>query len=151
MTPLDQLKSIRSALAELDYSATLLEISEDVPLDMLSVELDCTEDKPYPVLTIAFYPMDDDLDEARFVQFYLQADFEVKPENVDRLGTEIRAANRDMPLGHFNLSREEDQLYFKYVLALPRNNAPDAVFIGDIVDMCAYAHHMLQTRFQPLA
>ena len=151
MNDLEELKSIQLILKQLDYESTLLKKSEDLPLEMLSVALDPDEKGRQQFLTIAIYPMDDELDDAKFIQFYLQSEFIVEKQNLQRVSMEIQSVNRQLPLGHFNLSADEDKLYFKYVLAVPRKLSITDLFLADIMDMCCFSNTAFMGRVEKIA
>ena len=139
MNYLEELEKMKAVLEQLDYKCEVLRKSTDLPLDMLSVMIGEDGDSQQ-YLTIAIYPMQDGLDDSKFVQFYFQAPFEISMDNLGKVLAKIQQVNRQLPLGHFNLSAEVDKLYYKYVLTVPRDMEWKPKFLSDIMDMLSLIH-----------
>ena len=51
----------------------------------------------------------------------------------------INNINRELPLGHFNITVSGIQVYFKYVLAISSTNKINDLHLTDVIDMCTFA------------
>lgn len=147
----EKLHQLGTAIEGLGYAVELLHKSEELPVDMLSIPLeDDTKHRPQ-VLTLTVYPLDDEMDASHFVQCYFQYPFEIRAEHRPQVLEALAAANRELPLGHFNTLPDANGVYFKYVLALPRNGDIGELFLNDVLDMCLYAQEHYLDPFEALA
>lgn len=147
----DKLVKLSAAIEQLGYSAELLTKSEDLPVDMLSLHLENdAKDRPQ-YLTLAIYPLGDELDASNFVQFYFQYPFEIRAENRAQTLETLVGVNQALPLGHFNVSADANSIYFKYVLALAQNQEVEALFLNDVLDMCIYTQQHYMEKLEVFA
>ncbi len=147
----EELRKLGSVVEQLGYSVELLSKSEDLPVDMLSLRLEEDGKNRPQFLTLTIYPLGDELDASSFIQFYFQYPFEISKPHRTQVLQELPAVNQQLPLGHFNISADESRLYFKYVLALPRNLEVAPLFLNDVLDMCIYAQAHFLEQFELLA
>ncbi len=145
------LQQIKTLLDQQGYELTHFEKLIEVPVDLINVVLEEDEKQRPQYLTISLYPSMADLEESIFVQFYFQFPFEVKPENLSLATREIGNVNRLLALGHFNLSKDERVIYFKYVLAFPKDVEMKPGFLNDIMDMCLFPLEKFSNQFEAIA
>ena len=94
-------------------------------------------------ISIIQFPEEENLDGSVFIQFYFESTQDISANNL--VYPEILEINRLLPLGHFNLTKENKKLSYKYVFTAPKNGAIDEGMITDIIDMVIYA----QVAFLP--
>lgn len=146
-----QLQRLGGLIEQLGYAVELLAKSEQVPVDMLSLQLEEDAKGRPQFLTLAVYPLEDELDAASFLQFYFQYPFQVRAERRNQVMEALATTNQQLPLGHFNISNGENTLYFKYVLAVPRGQAIEASFLNDVLDMCLFTQEHYLDHLEALA
>lgn len=147
----NELQKLRAVIEQLGYTAELLSKSDELPVDMLSIHLENdAKDRPQ-FLTLAIYPLGDELDASNFVQFYFQYPFEIRAENRIQTLETLVGVNQELPLGHFNISTDENRVYFKYVLALAHNQQIESIFLNDVLDMCIYTQEHYLQRLEAFA
>lgn len=147
----NDLRRLEAVVEQLGYSVELLTKSEELPVEMLSIKLEEDGKNRPQFLTLTSYPLGDELDASNFIQFYFQYPFEISKAHSARILQAIPAVNQQLPLGHFNISADENSLYFKYVLALPKNQKVKPLFLNDVLDMCIYAQEHYLAKFEILA
>lgn len=132
---LKKLQEFKTIIEQFDYTCNIIEKGELTPVDMLLVSL---EDDSQ-AFAISILPLSEDLDGSFFVQFYYEYPFEISPNDYSQIGSNIITVNRQLPLGHFNYTISNQQVYFKYVFALPIKANLEPANIADIVDMVVFA------------
>ena len=148
---LDVLQAIQLILEGMDYETNLLRKSNDIPMDMLTVKLDQEDEGSDQQFVISVMPLSDDLEGSNFIQIYYEYPFMVDIPAADGLKNTLINVNRQLPLGHFNLTALGAQVYFKYVLASPMNLTFDAGHVSDFIDMCTFAMTHFEGEFKAFA
>jgi hypothetical protein len=147
-----QLKEIQSLIESMAYEVTFTPRGETSIVDMLSVLLDNEDDfdtKEQKII-ITGYPDEDELDGSFFMQFFSEYSFTVQDKDLLNLLNMINQVNLLLPLGAFYLGEENSKLYFKYVLAYPKESSITAAFLNDVLDMAIYAIDEFQEGFENL-
>lgn len=138
MDYLTQLREIQNILGELDFESSLLLENETGSPDMILVKFENNKGEPQS-LAISFMPLSQDLEGSIFIQFYYEYPFALQSPCPDELKTLINNINRQLPLGHFNTNIAWNQIYFKYVLANPKEYSTDIEQLSDILDVILFA------------
>jgi hypothetical protein len=113
------LDQIRRYMEEIGLQARLLESSEEVPLNILSVGLDHSFPDRELILNFNFLPfLEEELDYIKLLQFYSIMPCEIKC-NTDALKEFLLVVNGSLALGSFGLNNNND-VYLRYVLAAPK-------------------------------
>jgi hypothetical protein len=106
-------------MEEIGLQARLLESSEEVPLNILSVQLDHGFPGRELILNFNFLPfLEEELDYIKLLQFYSIMPCEIKCNN-DALKEFLLVVNGNLALGSFGLNNNND-VYLRYVLAAPK-------------------------------
>jgi len=161
---LELLQRLKSTLETIGYTAAVLEQAGGGPLDILSVALEADSQNREQQLTLAVYPLSEDLEGSTFIQFFTQYPFELSANCLTSIERILPTINNKLALGHFGISPCQTELHFKYVLALPLGFAmPDdnefssegrsAIAPGclsDVLDMCIFAHTYYAETFESL-
>jgi hypothetical protein len=144
---------VRRIVADLGYSAHIIERAPEVPYDTLLVDLPPTAagEVAYQ-LALTFYPMDaEEFGHTSFLQYYIA--LPVMPTAATRsalleLSAEI---NNQLVLGHLGLTGGGAPLHFRYVQALSADEPPAARTIGDVLVFVAYSLRLFDPALQAVA
>lgn len=140
----EMLKEIKALTKELNIESSLELISEGESANILRINLeeecDLNQD-----LTIMIYEDVDELDGSTFIQFFSEYSFEIKEASL--LYKKCSLINRNLSLGHFNLSPDEKKIQYRYMLAFPKESKMKATFLNDILDMALFAIDENQNSF----
>lgn len=137
------LKEIQKVMEELGYACVHHEQTDELPIAMLIIEVseddDDLDDIDMRYLTVSIIPEGGDLDGSEFIQFFYTNPTPIESAGLEELKNSLISKNRNLPLGHYNFTEGELNVYFKYVLVLPKNKPIETAFLNDVLDMCVYA------------
>ncbi|MBT3223007.1 MAG: hypothetical protein HN348_28365 [Proteobacteria bacterium] len=106
-----------------EFAVMLQRAGDARPIDGVVV-LVPTEQGSDLVLDIMFMPgMEEHLSHLELLQLYIQFPIDLDPSVVPKLRQLLLKININLPLPSFGLHEEDDYLYFKYMLGLPRGQA----------------------------
>ncbi len=143
---LKKLKRLQKLAKELHYTSTISEESATNPFDILSININ--DEKEH--LDLVFYPENEELDGANFLQFFYQYPFILSDKGLEDVMQILPKINNRMSLGHFSINFNEKKVQFKYVLALPLNLKIEALYFKDILDMRTHTPKMFQEIIEEL-
>ncbi|WP_157041778.1 hypothetical protein [Nitriliruptor alkaliphilus] len=120
---------------------------EGLPVPTLLVALGADDEGRDRTMGITILPFDEGaFDATDLMQFYVRMPFEVP----DGRRTEVMAAtamvNASMAVGHFAV--RGDELYYRYVLALPNNAVADEDMFGELVALLAFHQETFGDYFE---
>lgn len=142
---IEVLKSFQAVLESLDYNTQLYPESTENRYDILSVQIPEDENKAFSVNLL---PLADSLDGSYFMQIYHEFPFQVPVPCPDELKNTIININRQLPVGHFNLTIMGDKVYYKYILVHPMAADFNPDFMGDLMDMAVFSMTHFAANFE---
>lgn len=132
---IDDLKKI---VENLDYKTQLNkeELIEFLYINLEDEEGELIDDNN---IVVMFYPIEDEDDSTIFVQFYFEYEFNINKLAIQALYKKASAINRKLSFGHFNISEDENKIFFKYILSHDITKDFNSDLISDIVNICMYS------------
>ena len=132
---IDDLKKI---VENLDYKTQLNkeELIEFLYINLEDEEGELIDDNN---IVVMFYPIEDEDDSTIFVQFYFEYEFNINKLAIQALYKKVSAINRKLSFGHFNISEDENKIFFKYILSHDITKDFNSDLISDIVNICMYS------------
>ncbi len=147
-----QLDLLRQALNAHDIAAQMIEPTEQVPAPTLMVSLDQDDKGRERHLAITIMPFGDSdgdgLDSTQLVQFYAHMPFEVDDESVGVCQRAVAMVNPALAVGHFGMQNQ--QLFFRYVLAMPAGDTFDADMSIELIGLLAFHQEHFGDYFEGL-
>jgi hypothetical protein len=138
---LAQLGFLEQILKEAEVPTTLLERSEELPLNVLMAGITKDERGRDRFVHFSFLPLDDetDIQAVELLQIYHTFPFRLAGGRRAAVAELLLEANTRLPIGHFGLN-ENEELHYRYVYALSGARTFDAdeigTMIGLFVSMC---------------
>lgn len=139
---IEVLKSFQGILDSLDFQTQLHPKSDDNRYDIISITLPDDENQSFSANLL---PLEDSLEGSYFIQIYYEFPFLVPIPCPDGLKNTLINVNRQLPIGHFNLTIMGSKVYYKYILAYPIMADFNQEHLGDIMDMAIFG----MTHFEP--
>jgi hypothetical protein len=138
---LAQLGFLEQILKEAEVPATLLERSEELPLNVLMAGMSVDEQGRDRFLHFSFLPLDEETDvqAVELLQMYHTFPFRLADGMRPAVAELLLEANTRLPIGHFGLN-EGEELHCRYVYALSGSRTFDAdeilAITGLFMSMC---------------
>jgi hypothetical protein len=145
------LSDLKETLEELELTATLYPQSDEIAMDILSVQLDTDEKGRENFITLTLYPLSEDLSGSTFLQIFSQFPYKVVPKGVKTLAHLFLPITNKIPLGHFGLDDAQTSVIFKYVLALPLGYKATAPYLNDVMNMCVFVGVLFRDLLEAMA
>jgi hypothetical protein len=91
-------------------------------------------------LALNFYPVGQDLAaHSLLLQYYLLLPIALDTAGARRVAGWLPEINNQVVLGHFSLGDQTNQLHFRYVQALPRDEVITAETVTDVLTLVTYS------------
>ena len=138
-----KLALISVALQQADYTATMLDATDDRPYPTLVVSLEPDEKQRPRELNLNLMPLGPgEADATDFLQFFMEFPFEVSEERLPDVQQAATIVNNHLAVGHFGVNAASD-VFFRYVLATPLSASPNAALLVELMSFLEYS----QQRF----
>ncbi|MBU0489780.1 MAG: YbjN domain-containing protein [Bacteroidetes bacterium] len=148
---LQQLKHLQELAQKIGFQASILEKSENSPLDVLSISVANDDDEEGYRLDLVFFPRNVDLEGAELLQFFYLYPHTFNETGLQNVVQILPLINNRMSLGHLSINHIENTVQFKYILPLPFDKEVDILFFKDVLEICMFSPTLFEKIIFDLA
>lgn len=147
-----QLDLLRQALDAHGLAVQMIEPNDQLPIPSLMVSLDEDDKGRARNLAVTIMPFGDEddggLDSTQLVQFYAHLPFEVDADSEAVCQRAVAIVNPALAVGHFAMQNQ--QLFFRYVLAMPSDTTFDADMAIELIGLLSFHQEHFGDYFEGL-